>query len=113
MNSTTFTWTITNLERETADGFVFRAEYQFTGTNGDYRDNRFGNVKFERPDSLIPFEELTPELVSSWVESAVGEQQVNLMKEAINSSIIQQHSPPPTTTGLPWEEESGDRVFDS
>ncbi|WJZ48253.1 hypothetical protein [Synechococcus phage DSL-LC02] len=111
MNSTTFTWAITNLERETADGFVFRAEYQFTGTDGTYRVSRFGNIKFERPDSLIPFEELTPELVSSWVESAVGEQQVNLMKESINLGISQQHSPP-TITGLPWEEESEDRVFD-
>lgn len=113
MNTTTFTWTITNLKRETTDGFVFHAQYQFTGTDGTYRGSQFGNVKFERPDSLIPFEELTQELVTSWIESAIGEQQVDLMKQAINASINQQYSPPPTTTGLPWaQEESGDRVFD-
>jgi len=113
MDTITFTWTITHLERETSDGFVFHAQYQFTGTDGTYNNSQFGNVKFERPDSLIPFEELTQELVTSWIESSVGEQQVDLMKQRINLSINQQYLPPPTAIGLPWaEEESEDRVFD-
>ena len=74
--TTVFTWGIANLERETADGFVFTAHYTVNANDGTYNSGAYGSLGFERPENLIPYADLTQELVVSWVQEALGEEKV-------------------------------------
>ena len=56
---TVTTWAIANLERETADGFVFTAHYTVNAKDDTYSAGAYGSIGFERPENLIPFADLT------------------------------------------------------
>jgi hypothetical protein len=70
--TTVFTWRIANLERETADGFVFTAHYTIDANDGTYNAGAYGSVGFERPENLIPFADLQEDVVIAWVQEAIG-----------------------------------------
>jgi hypothetical protein len=91
----TFTWAIANLERETDDGFVMTAHYTVNANDGTYSSGAYGSIGFERPDSLIPFADLTEELVVGWVKEALGGQEkVDEIEAALQAQLNEQHAPP-------------------
>ena len=99
---TTFTLAIVNLERETDDGFVFTAHYTVNANDGTYTSGAYGSIGFERPDSLIPFADLTEELVVGWVKEALGGQEkVDEIEAALQAQLNEQHAPT-KAAGLPW-----------
>ena len=92
--STTFTWKIANLERETADGFVFTSHYTVNANDGTYSAGAYGSVGFERPESLIPFDDLTKEVVIDWVKEAIGgEEKVTEIEAALQAQLDEKHAP--------------------
>ena len=99
--TTTITWKIANLERETADGFVFTAHYTVDAEDGTYRAGAYGSVGLERPESLVPFADLTEEIVVGWVKDKLGEEAVTNVESALQAQIDEQHSPT-KAAGLPW-----------
>ena len=100
--STTFTWSIANLERETADGYVFTAHYTISANDGTYSVGAYGSVGFERPESLIPFDDLTKEIVIDWVKVAIGgEEKVTEIEAALQAQLDEKHAPT-KATGTPW-----------
>ena len=70
-SSTAFTWAIANLERETDDGFVFTGHYTVSAADGTYTAGAYGSIGFERPENLVPYDELTQDEVISWVKEAL------------------------------------------
>jgi hypothetical protein len=100
--ATTFTWGINTLERETADGFVFTAHYTVDANDGTYSSGAYGSVGFERPDNLIPYGDLTKDVVIGWVKEALGGQEkVAEIEAALQEQLNQQHAPT-KASGLPW-----------
>lgn len=95
------TWSISNLERETSDGFVFTAHYTVNATDGTYGAMSYSSVGFERPDNLIPFEELTEELVVEWVKERLGEDSVTGLEQSLINQIEEQ-AQPTKISGVPW-----------
>ena len=92
--STTFTWAIANLERETADGYVFTAHYTISANDDTYSAGAYGSVGFERPESLIPFDELSKEIVIGWVKEAIGgEEKVTEIEAALQAQLDEKHAP--------------------
>ena len=92
--STTFTWAIANLERETADGYVFTAHYTISANDDTYSAGAYGSVGFERPESLIPFDELSKEIVIGWVKEAIGgEEKVTEIAAALQAQLDEKHAP--------------------
>ena len=92
--STTFTWAIANLERETDDGYVFTAHYTISANDGTYSAGAYGSVGFERPESLIPFDDLSRELVTDWVKEAIGgEEKVTEIEAALQAQLDEKHAP--------------------
>jgi hypothetical protein len=92
--STTFTWAIANLERETQDGYVFTAHYTISANDGTYSAGAYGSVGFERPESLIPFDDLTKEVVIDWVKEAIGgEEKVTEIEAALQAQLDEKHAP--------------------
>ena len=103
MADTTFTWAIANLERETADGFVFTAHYTIAANDDAYSSSAYGSIGFERPDNLIPFADLTEETVIGWVKEALGgDEKVESIQTALQNQIDEQRSPS-KAAGVPWQ----------
>jgi hypothetical protein len=102
MAETGFTWAIANLERETADGFVFTAHYTVDAKDGTYSAGAYGSIGFERPDNLVPFADLTEDQVIGWVQDALGEDKVAEVLVALQSQLDEKHTPT-KASGTPWK----------
>jgi hypothetical protein len=102
MTSATTTWAIANLERETADGFVFTAHYTVDAKDGTYSVGAYGSIGFERPENLIPYADLTEAQVINWVQEALGADKVTEILEALQSQLDEQHTPT-KASGKPWQ----------
>lgn len=99
--ATTYTWKIANLERETADGYVFTAHYTVNAEDGTYSSGAYGSLGFERPDNLIPFADLTEEIVVGWVKNKFGAEKVAEIEAALQAQLDEQHAPS-KQAGVPW-----------
>jgi hypothetical protein len=100
--TTNYSWKIANLERETEDGFVFTAHYTITAEDGTYSAGAYGSIGLERPDTLIPFDSLTEEMVIGWVQEKLGgNEKVAEIEAALQSQIDEKHAPS-KAAGVPW-----------
>jgi hypothetical protein len=100
--ATTFTWKINTLERETDDGFVMTAHYTVDANDGTYSAGAYGSIGFARPENLIPYADLTQDLVVAWVQEALGgEEKVNEIEAALQAQIDEQRHPS-KAAGVPW-----------
>jgi hypothetical protein len=100
--TTVFTWKIANLERETADGFVMTAHYTISAEDGTYSSGAYGSLGFERPDKLIPFADLTEEMVIGWVKDNFGAEKVTEIEGALQHQLDEQRHPT-QAAGVPWQ----------
>jgi hypothetical protein len=95
---TTFSWNIVNLERETADGYVFTAHYTINAEDGTYTASAYGSLGLERPETLVPFSELTETIVIGWVQDKLN---VDEIEAALQAQLDKKHAPT-KAAGLPW-----------
>jgi len=99
--TTTFTWAVANLERKTADGFVYNAHYTVNAEDGTYSAGAYGSIGLERPESLIPFDDLTEDMVVGWVKDQLGDEKVAEVEAALQSQLDEKRSPT-KAAGVPW-----------
>ena len=102
--SITKTWEVNTLQRELADGYVNKVIYRVKGTDGTYETRATGEVDLEKPDTLIPYKDLTQDTVISWVKAKLEAQEsgtVAKIEAAIDANINLQKTPP-HGTGTPW-----------
>jgi len=99
--TTTISWNIANLERETSDGYVFTAHYTIDANDGTYSAGAYGSIGLERPETLIPYSDLTKELVVGWVKDKLGTEQVDAIEAALQAQLDEQHAPS-KAAGVPW-----------
>jgi len=97
----TATWKISQLERVTSDGYVYTAHYTVDVEDGTYRAGAYGSVGFERPETLIPFADLTEEQVIEWVKEALGADKVLEIGKALLAQLEEQRQPT-KAVGVPW-----------
>ena len=101
--TTTFTWAIAQLERETADGYVFTAHYTVNAADGTYTAGAYGSVGFERPETLVPYADLQEEQVIGWVKEALGgDEKVTEIQAALQAQLDEQRNPS-KASGKPWQ----------
>lgn len=100
---TNFTWAIANLERETNDGYVFTAHYTISANDGTYASSAYGSLGFERPEGeLIPYADLTEDIVIQWVKDKFGDEKVTEIEAALQAQLDEQRNPS-KAGGLPWQ----------
>jgi hypothetical protein len=100
--ATTFTWGINTLERETDDGFVMTAHYTVDANDGTYSAGAYGSVGFQRPDNLIPYNQLDEATVIGWVQEALGgDEKVAEIEVALQAQLDEQRHPS-KAAGVPW-----------
>jgi hypothetical protein len=67
-----------------------------------YSAGAYGSLKLERPKTaLIPYSELTEDVVVAWVLQKLGDETVLGIHAALDSQINEQRSSS-KTAGLPW-----------
>ena len=102
--SITKTWEVNTLQRELADGYVNKVIYRVKGTDGTYSTRATGEVDLEKPDTLVPYKDLTQETVIGWVKAKLEAQEagtVAKIEKAIDDNITLQKTPV-YGVGTPW-----------
>jgi len=100
MSDTTFTWAVSNLERNVADGQVTTVHYTVNASNDTYSAGAYGSLGFDG-EITTPFSELTESQVVSWVLEALGEKKVTSVCEALQAQLDEQRVPT-KAAGVPW-----------
>ena len=94
---------ISNLDRDTADGFVTTVHWTASKTEGDFSAGSYGTVDFTKEDgvNLIPYADLTEATVIGWVEASLGAETLAAMEASYDAQIAEQQAPS-KATGTPW-----------
>jgi len=94
----TVTWSITNLDRNTADGFVTTAHWTATAVDGEHAASVYATVSWAEGTPTIPYANLTESTVLNWVWESVD-------KTATESALAAQIAllkAPVKASGTPW-----------
>ena len=97
----TKTWEVNTLQRELADGYVNKVIYRVKGTDGTYETRVTGEVDLEKPETLIPYKDLTQDTVIGWVKAKLGSDSITQIEKAIDDNITLQKTPV-HGVGTPW-----------
>ena len=100
---TTTTWNVAQMERHTADGIVITVHYTIEANDGTYSSSAYGSVGLEQPEgNVIPYADLTPEVVIGWVQEKLGgAEKVAEIEAALQAQIDEQRAPS-KAAGVPW-----------
>lgn len=106
----TKTWQINTLERELSSGYVSKAIFRVNGEDGTYKFRATGEVNLPRPDTLVPYADLTEEVVLGWVKAKLNSDKdeagntidkVAQIEAAVENGVNEQKTPT-TGVGKPW-----------
>ena len=106
----TKTWQVNTLERELADGYVNKVIFRVDGADGTYTFRATGEVDLPKPDTLVPYADLTEETVLGWIKAKLNENkdedgntidQVANIEAAVENGVNIQKTPT-HGTGKPW-----------
>ena len=93
------TWNISQLDRQTSDGFVTTAHWQANATDGDYSASVYNTCSWSDGTATIPYADLTKETVLGWIwANGVNKAATEV---SLNAQIELQKNPV-TATGVPW-----------
>ena len=94
----TTTWTISQLDRKTADGFVTTAHWTCNAVDGEHTASIYSTCSWADGTVNTPYADLTQATVLNWVWESVD-------KEATESALAAQialQKAPVTASGTPW-----------
>ena len=95
----TIVWNISQLNRQTSDGFVTTAHWQATAADGDYSASVYNTCSWSDGTATIPYASLTKETVLGWIWANGVDKAAT--EAALNAQIELQKNPV-TATGVPW-----------
>ena len=97
---TNYRWTISQMNRNTADNFVVTVHYNISATEGEYSASTYGTTSYtqEAGESYVPYADLTEAIVVGWVQAALGKDVV----EASLQSQLDALKAPVQEAGVPW-----------
>ena len=93
------TWSISNLDRRTSDGFVTTAHWIATAVDGEVSASIYSTIGWSEGSPTVPYESLTPEAVLAWVWASGVDKTAT---EAALADKIAAQKNPVSATGLPW-----------
>jgi hypothetical protein len=102
--STTYAWSINTLERTAADGIVYNVHFTVVAADETYSSSAYGSVPLEAPaegDAVVPYLELTEEVVGGWTKDALGAEQIEAIEARLQTELDEQAAPT-KATGTPW-----------
>jgi hypothetical protein len=100
---------ILNLKRIPTTGFVVKVDYSINFELEGETDRKIGSIKYEVDETstnLIPFEELTEEIVLGWVNTSLGEEELSKINTEFKTKLeqkIKKKSNHEFISGTPWK----------
>jgi hypothetical protein len=94
--ATTYKFVISDLKAKIQDGelsnVIDTIHWRYQATDGEFTADVYGSVGLESPeaDSFIPSEDLTEDIVISWLEAKLD---VDALKEGLDAQIEAQKNP--------------------
>lgn len=89
---------------EPVQNVVTTVHWIYTAQDGDYTATMYSTVGLPGPGQpFTAYEDLTPDIVQGWVESAIGADQVAEMQKSLANSIEAQKTPQGGSMTPPWE----------
>jgi hypothetical protein len=95
----TIVWNVSQLDRQTSDGFVTTAHWQANATDGNYSASTYSTCSWSDGTPTVPYASLTKETVLGWIWAN------GVDKEAVEASLeaqIELQKNPVKATGVPW-----------
>ena len=95
----TTTWTITQTNYETANGFIFTAHWTATAVDEGYTASIWSTCSWQAGTPTIPYASVTMQEVLDWCYAS------GVDKDATEAALVQQialQKNPVTATGTPW-----------
>jgi hypothetical protein len=95
----TITWTISQLDRQTSNGFVTTAHWTASAIDGDYSASTYSTSSWADGTPTTPYADLTEKTVLGWIWAN------GIDKEAVEASLqaqIDLQKNPVSATGVPW-----------
>ena len=95
----TTTWTITQTNYETANGFITTAHWTATAVDGDYTASIWSTCSWQAGTPTIPYANVTMQEVLDWCYAS------GVDKDATEAALAQNialQKNPVTATGTPW-----------
>jgi len=96
----TIVWNVSQLDRQTYDGFVTTAHWQAVATDGDYSASVINTCSWTG-EPTVAYDSLTQADVLAWVWQSVDKDAV---EAALEAQIAEQKAPK-IARGLPWGNE--------
>jgi hypothetical protein len=93
-----FTWSVVQMDRLTADGFVTTVHYNVSAVDGEFTASTYGTVGYTEEGAFTPYSQLTEAVVVGWVKDSLGQETV---EESLAAQITAQKNPV-SESGLPW-----------
>ena len=93
------TWKITQLDRQTSDGFITTAHWTATAVDGVYTASVYSTCGFATATPAIPYASVTEAEVLDWCWAN------GVDKDAVEASLASQIAllkNPVTAAGVPW-----------
>ena len=95
----TVTWTITQTDYLTADGFITTAHWTATAVDGDYSASIYSTCSWQPGTPTIPYDQVTQQEVLDWCWASGVDKDAT---EAALADQIAAQKNPVTATGTPW-----------
>lgn len=94
-----YTWNISQLERNSSNGFVITAHYRVLAEENSLHTSTYGTVGWsETSPDFTAFEDLTEEIVIGWVQEKLDKKTI----ETMLATQLEALKNPPIIPGLPW-----------
>ena len=96
----TITWTITQCDRLTSDGFITTAHWTCSAVDGDYSASSYGTCGFAAGTPTIPYDQVTEAEVLNWCWAN------GVDKDAVEANLaanIDLQKNPVIAAGVPWQ----------
>ena len=96
--TTQYTWTVTQTDYETANGFITTAHWTALAIDGDYTASIYSTSSWADGTVNTPYADLTQATVLGWVWESVDK----TATEAALAANIALQKAPVTASGTPW-----------
>jgi hypothetical protein len=92
-------WNIENLDRKSNNEYVTTIHWRAILQEDDKTVFNYGAVSFSEGEPIIPYENLTKEIVLNWLFEKINKQEI----ETNLTEKLQLLKNPISKSGLPWE----------
>ena len=93
------TWTISNLDRRTSDGFVTTAHWTATAVDGEHSASIYATCGWSEGSPSVPYDNLTEQAVLEWCWASGVDKEAT---EAALAAQIEAQKNPVQASGTPW-----------